>query len=412
MRRWWLLGLLAACETAPAPCEPCDLAAPSCAAGETCVGDPELGSGSCTASDATACEAPIDIGDGKSDASALPHQHIDIGSGRVLHSIQLWTIAWHVDAQLAADVDRFHQWMLQSGYWKSSLAEYGVGAGRSMGVIVLASPPPAAFTDALPEQIMKQLIASGRLPPANPQTAYSFIVPAATSTPPGTGGYHAVLPNIGTPYEVMTHSLAADGSVDFDQLTYSYAHETAELATDPFVDAWGSAGFFRENGDMCNNLSRRTAPVAPPSGGTPRSYKISRLFSNVRAAQGLDPCVPTRAGAEYRGVVVTPITATVALGPRGNGATTMTLRAFSSDPNVTHVRWHAEFVNADPHVTVQPMQGVAMIGTPVTLHVTARVASPAPYGIAIDFITDVPDPTNSDWNSGEVSQWNALLDVH
>ena len=32
-------------------------------------------------------------------------------------------------------------------------------------------------------------------------------------------------------------------------------------------------------------------------------------------------------------------------------------------------------------------------------------------GIALDFITAIPDPNNPDWNSGDVAQWNAQIDL-
>jgi hypothetical protein len=394
MRALWLLGLLAACDMSQPP---------AC----NCVPDPDLGV--CSTGD-EACETPIDVGDGKADGSGLPFQHVTQHGGRVLAHAKVWTIAWPIDAQLAHDVDTFHAWMLQSPYWRSSLGEYGVGAGRAMGVVIAPGAPPARLDSsndpALPEQIVNQLVASGALPPPDAQSVYSFIVPQATQVPPGTGGYHQVLPNLHAAYEVMTQELKSDGTVDLDEMTYSYAHETAEVATDPYVDAWYSDDvWFGEVGDLCNNLSWRTAPVGPDM----RPYKISRLFSNTRAAAGLDPCRPVRANASYRGVVVTPLTATVQLDATGNGTTTMTLQAFSSDPNVKTVRWTSEYVNSDPTVAIQPDHGVATVGTPVTITVTASGSKPTDLDLALDFITHVPAPNDPDWNAGEIAQWNTQL---
>src|SRR5437899_1531120 len=107
MRTWWLLGLLAACETSPETCQPCDFTPGSCPSGEACIGDPELGTGTCSSSDEAACEVPLDTGDGKGDASSLPHQRIERHAGQVMQHVKLWTLAWPVDAQLARDIDVF-----------------------------------------------------------------------------------------------------------------------------------------------------------------------------------------------------------------------------------------------------------------------------------------------------------------
>jgi hypothetical protein len=363
VRAWWLLGLLSGCNE-PATCD-----------GVT-----------------DDCGGAVAVGDGKSDATGLPFHHMTDHGGTVMASLKLWTIAWPVDHQLASDLDAFHAWMLASPYWANILGQYGVGAGQAMGAVIVDGDPPARFdgTD-LPEQVLGALFASGALPPADDQSAYLFVVPQATATPPGTGAYHDVLPNLKVPYEVTTQDT-------FDQMTYGLSHETAELATDPRLDAYYSDRvWFGEVGDLCNDLSRRVA-----------GYEVSRLFSNHRAARGLDPCVPVRT-AEYRGVVVTPIAPVLALDGGGNATATMTLRAFSSNPNVTAVLWTSSFVNPDAHVGIAPDHGVATIGAPVTIRVTAQGASGVDLPLALRFDTVIPDPTSSEWNAGDVSEWNTEL---
>jgi hypothetical protein len=315
------------------------------------------------------CGDAIAVGDGKSDATGLPFHHMTNHGGTVMAGLKLWTIAWPVDGQLATDLDAFHAWMLASPYWTTILGPYGVGPGQAMGAVFATTPPPASFdgTD-LPEQVLSDLFASGALPPADDQSAYLFVVPQATATPPGTGAYHDVLPNLQVPYEVTTQDT-------FDQMTYGLSHETAELATDPRLDAFYSDRvWFGEIGDLCNNLSKRVA-----------GYEVSRLFSNRRAARGLDPCVPVKS-PEYRGIVVTPIAPALTLDAAGDATATMTLRAFSSDPSATAVRWISSYVNGDA------------TGAP-------KLALP----IALVFDAVVADPTNSEWNAGYVSEWNTEL---
>jgi hypothetical protein len=350
--------------------------------------------------------APTDPGDsssgGKADGVAVdvPREHMKRHSGAPLANIKLWTITWTGSEELGQELADFHAWMLGSNYW-ARLGQYGVGAGTSMGLVVLPDPPPAVFdTDADPvTALLTNLFAAGTLPAPDADSAYLIIVPPSVDIEPPSArdsGYHSVTQNTpAVPYEVATVPMKADGSVDLDSLTYGLSHETAELATDPALDGWYSDDvWFGEVGDLCNYLWLRTGAVGPAH----RSYMVSRLFSNYRAERGLDPCVPVASTRPYLGVATVPTSITIPLDANGNGTGTIMLTAFSSDPNTTSVTWRAFGVGASS--SLSPDHGTLAVGTTTAITVAAsQVTAPAPWGDAFAFLTSENGRDVADWTA-------------
>ena len=90
--------------------------------------------------------------------------------GAGLPAMEIWTIVWKGDRELGERVNTFHDWMLNSDYWTQSLAEYGVGKGKAMGVIELPDAPPAALDDSAMSPLIKANIASGLFPQPDSNT--------------------------------------------------------------------------------------------------------------------------------------------------------------------------------------------------------------------------------------------------
>jgi hypothetical protein len=321
-------------------------------------------------------------------------------SGAPLANIKLWTITWAGSEGLGQELADFHTWMLESNYW-TRLGQYGVGPGTSMGLVVLPDSAPTVFnTDADPvSPLLASLFAAGTLPTPDADSAYLILVPPSVDIEPPSArdsGYHGdtqTMPSV--PYEVATVPMKDDGSVDLDSLTYGLSHETAELATDPWLDAWYSDDvWFGEVGDLCNYLWLRTGVVGPAQ----KSYQVSRLFSNDRAERGMDPCVPVPAGRPYVGVATVPTAITMPLDGNGNGTGTIMLTAFSSDPNTTSVTWRAFGVGASS--TLSPDSGTLVVGTTTTITVSAsQVSAPAPWGDAFAFLTSSHGKDVADWTA-------------
>jgi hypothetical protein len=259
--------------------------------------------------------APPDFALGKRSPTDHPAEpELTNFGGSVLSAIELYTIVWQGDSDLGAQVERFHSWMVKSDYWTQSLAEYGVGAGKSMGLIVLPGNAPSTLDDSWFHSNIAQLIKAGTLPAPTANTSYAFIVPSSSQSTmcygggciygcQSYGGYHSATDS-GTgqnvSYEVNLQCPGFGSGSAFDQLTDTLSHEAAEAATDPQPQAptWINPNlpYGSEVGDLCVGLeSTQHATFTDVDGGTVDSadYIVTRLYSTKRAHDGTsDPCVP------------------------------------------------------------------------------------------------------------------------
>ena len=161
------------------------------------------------------------------------------GTGPVQPAVEGYTVVWPGDEALGADVADFVDWMLHSDYWKSSLAEYGVGGGVGKGLIVMPTAAPELLGDAQVQQIAAQLVAGGQVT-ANVNTHLAFI-PPPTTTVTNSGikscvdflGYHAHTAGPSGVADSITVRCPGVAGEPIDQITDTLSHEMGEAAADP-----------------------------------------------------------------------------------------------------------------------------------------------------------------------------------
>jgi hypothetical protein len=236
----------------------------------------------------------------------------------------------------------------QSQYWKTALAEYGVGPAVSGTPVVLDETLPASMSDGQIQTWLTNRIGTdprfGAIPGSSVFDAGPFdagpvdatapvsdaIAPALTQAtdaiyvlffPDGTtvtqgngascssfGGYHNSFyygPDGSTvAYAVIPRCGTFGALSGFDAVTGTASHELAEAATDPDVGSGVHAAFGQvdsahlfwevvlgggEIGDLCAQF-----PTAfyKPSEATMSGYTVQRVWSNQQAAAGNDPCLP------------------------------------------------------------------------------------------------------------------------
>jgi hypothetical protein len=278
---------------------------------------------------------------------------------------------------------------LGSDFWGSSLGQYGVGAGTAIGVVVLPGTPPEPLDTKAFALLLEGLVANGSVPAPDANTLFSFIVPPLPI--PKGGGFHSYTPNF--VYTVNYESLAPNGSVWFDGLTYVLTHETAEAATNPRGRGWSGGGPFTEIGDLCTGLAAHVAATA--TDGTAITYEVQRLYSNEAASQpSVAPCVPAPTSA-YATVAPEQLEMTLVTDSTGEGTLVLGLHAFTSGAP-RKMTWHTGFESAYPVpglTDVQPeVHGDAWPGDAPTLTLTARGAAPTTRPAVL--ILGVTDPDN------------------
>jgi hypothetical protein len=295
-----------------------------------------------------------------SSSSSKRHQHgtpipvSNVTGVKTLANIEQFVIVWQGMESLGAQVSAFNKWMLSSDYWVNSMAEYGVGPGRHMGLVVIPNAAPATLDDSQVTPLIEGMIANGTLPQPNPNTVYAFIIPPTTlSTAFGAfgcfnyGGYHTET-NSGdpskphVPYSINVQCYA-DPQLDspFDNLTLVMSHETAETASDPIPDVslgW-VAGDGEEIGDLCEFHPGDTYVAnsdCDEDEDDSTAYYVQRIYSGRAAKLGgsHDPCRPVPFGLPFYGVTTgTDNTLTVTTDTNGNGTFNLPLNVFSYGTN-------------------------------------------------------------------------------
>ncbi len=270
------------------------------------------------------------------------------------------------------------------------VSEYGVGAptvttpttsitNATTGVL------PAVVSDTAIKAYISANFSTGFLGAADDQTIYIIMFPSSiivSSTATAAGdfckqgvlGFHDQYVDGSSgkkiAYAVILHCFDFPGLSSADTMTTTTSHEIVEALTDPYVNSapayaglassysnWGVYMPGLEVGDMCELFqSSIYTPVA-------LGYSIQRSWSNVAAAAGHNPCVPTPVGAVYFNAIPvltdtvsyydptssssTPITAsgvTIAVG----SSRTIALQLFSDAP--TSANWTVSAFE-DPNMT-------------------------------------------------------------
>jgi hypothetical protein len=247
-------------------------------------------------------------------------QLVDNG-GPKLTSAKIVTVTWATDTN-AASLQDFDDKLGPSQYWKTALAEYGIGpasSGPTNHVVVQTAPPnpwDAAAIDTWTQTQIAGAPANG-WPAPDAQSVYMVFVPSTVKvTDTGAdacaseAGYHVEL-KAGSNPDGVAYALAIQncsieaGTNVLQDSTSTAAHEIAEAATDPYPNnapsiygfdpdhlAWEVWNEWQDEvADACEYFDE-----AYYTEGSDLPYMVQRLWSNASAKAGHDPCVPVPSG--------------------------------------------------------------------------------------------------------------------
>ncbi len=237
----------------------------------------------------------------------IPHY-----GGVVLHDPTIVTVTFAGDPW-AKQLQAFGEQVGGLRWWSTVHEGYGVGPGHDGGHVALAETPATSLSDADIEQCLAKRVADGSLPPPTDQSIYTLYYPRSTSVTmsgPEGGiscqvflGYHSTItvPHNGQLVQIA-YAVINRCSDSFDDVTVTASHEFTEAATDPHPIDSNSCGFVilddnawtglgGENGDMCAGVSHATEA----------GWALTRVWNNVTAAAGDQPCqpAPDTAGMPY-----------------------------------------------------------------------------------------------------------------
>ncbi len=309
--------------------------------------------------------------------------------GPIQPAPRVYTVIWPGSEQIGQEVEQFVSWMLTSDYFTTSLAEYGVGAGQSMGLIVLPNAAPATMMDADIQALVKQLVENDQVDPQNDaNTQVAFIIPPTTtvvvsgeSTCNQIAGYHE---SPSTSLPIIAYDVIADcdtSATELDGLTKVLSHEIAEAATDPLPNTGFAAEppKAQEISDLCN--FGEDLPIDVP-GNPPQRYWVQRQYSNAAAVAGnREPCVPLPWTRPYWGAALYPRTQTIATSKSPQVVQTW-MEPFAYG-DVGTILW--EVLSADDGIIVDPESGVSQAGDTIPIRVTiADPSKPHVYELDIE----------------------------
>jgi hypothetical protein len=216
----------------------------------------------------------------------------------------------------ATDVKAFLQELAASTTWTTQTAEYGVGPLTVLPAVTVSGTSATTFSDAALRSMI-QSNTSGANPAwgaLDANTIYFFLLPQGTveSDPSGSCctefyGYHSDA-HIGSTYVPYAVGCTCPASTRFTSLqdrTATIDHELVEASTDPYPNS--APAYAQEDdddvvwtlvsggevSDMCEFDD--DANFVPPGA----KYMIERSWSNLAAARGENPCVPSVSGAPY-----------------------------------------------------------------------------------------------------------------
>jgi hypothetical protein len=254
---------------------------------------------------------------------------VTTSGGPVLAAPKVVPVFFAGDGSAQATIETFLTDLAASSYWPTVAVEYDVGALTIENSIVSTDIPP---TTDMALQTWITTNTSGSNPPwpaPDANTIYAVFLPyGATLTAGfgtscvGFGGYHSETMGGTLVYALIPRCRSASNN-PLDPVTAATSHELVEAATDPHfytapafrnVDTehfiWGSTPG-AELGDMCEYVDAALQNLVD-------GFLVQRIWSNVSAATGHDPCVPvpaqpyTGAAPELQEVKV----------PRGSGSFT------------------------------------------------------------------------------------------
>ncbi len=339
--------------------------------------------------------------------------------GPQLKSAKLVTVTWSVDPNAAAFED-FDDKLGASSYWTETLQQYGVGPATSGSANhVRLSTAPMATLDVLDlETWLGTQIQSGAAgwPARDAETLYVVWVPPATKLT--ASGVDACMGNQGTyhsevavgsenvPYVFVDE--ACNGSQPLvDVATETGGHAIAEAVTDPHPGtapavygfdaahiawlAWAGPG--AEVADVCVRFSDAYFKSAS---GLP--YSVQRLWSNVAAKAGHDPCGPSSPGPYYNvGPQNQQMLSTVVLGASMKAVKGLGYDVPVGTTKTFDVGYFSDAALPGP-ITLKAVEGDGM-NAPTTSVLTLSVAKGSGQNGDKDTVTVTVNPGNAAGNA-------------
>jgi hypothetical protein len=220
----------------------------------------------------------------------------------------------------AAETDAFLANLAKSQYWTEAVGEYGVGAPVALpGNATMVAAPPSLGAQDVSGLLMSVLAAdAAKLGAAQADTLYVLMLPPTTHVVVGSvmfcgtgpSGFHAEVnlgPRVAVAVLPTCSSFAGESNLTgFAAIAPALTHEIVEAAADPLVTSapafartddghpmWPIVLHGGEVADLCENESPNR--VSLPELGQP----VPRVWSNVAARAGRDPCVPAPSGGGY-----------------------------------------------------------------------------------------------------------------
>jgi hypothetical protein len=277
--------------------------------------------------------------------------------------------------------------MVTSAFWKTMMAEWGVGPGTHLTSYRVPTAAPASLDGKDIEALLGAAIAAGALPPPSASRIYAVYPPAGTTVTnfgsPGCTAFQA--------YHFAFASGAADGGAGaygiyavaprcptpngmsvVDYTTWGMSHEIMEASSDPLYEhpafvineQTPTTPEFGENADLCAGN-----PV------TVEGHLVTRNWSNVAAKAGQRPCVPAPPGPMF-GAFADPGGVSVAPG----GTAKVNVHLYTSAPMPAFT---LDVYPSDPELSATLSAASGNNGDVLTLTVKASAAFVAQPGVSI-----------------------------
>jgi hypothetical protein len=247
-------------------------------------------------------------------SSVYPAPHpsmpqIPMNGGVVLHDPVVVSVTFAGDAW-ESKLQAFGEQVGGLSWWSTVHDGYGVGRATSGGHVTIPDAPAATITDVEVERFVTSRIADGTLPAPTDQTIYTIYYPRSTTvTLSGEGGaascqvflgYHSTVtvPTRGASGEAgatvpIAYAVVNRCSDRLDDVTMTASHELTEAATDPHPIDAASCGFVTLQDNAWTGLGGENADMcAGVSGVNEAGWALTRVWNNVTAAAGNQPCVP------------------------------------------------------------------------------------------------------------------------
>jgi hypothetical protein len=254
-----------------------------------------------------------------------PLPQIPNQGGPVLDHLHLVTVTFPGFTQ-QTQAEAFGDWVVTSSWLSTVGAEYGVGTGTHESVRM-----PMAATSTTGAGLVSFLgaqIANHTLPANTAKTLYIVYYPAElitdnhpTACSMYAGQYTPAYHNQSSVLSPFLYAVIPTCSeLTLAALEKGSAHEIIEAATDPLP--YGNPAYFFSSDDPWYNTGGEVADICNDE-IVVDGHTVTRVWSNLAAASGHEPCIPSGA---YFNTLPSPAAVTIAAG----GSAMVTLTGWSS----------------------------------------------------------------------------------